>query len=58
MQPGLTAGWLADKMQVNFEFLKFIIDQFFKLFAAFNKSTALLQHINEFKLVFSAKSLF
>ena len=34
-EPGLTAGWLAgwliDKMQVNFEFLKFIIDRIFKL---------------------------
>ena len=26
-EPGLTAGWLADKMQVNFKFLKFIVDQ-------------------------------
>ena len=25
-QPGLTVGWLIDKMQVNFKFLKFIID--------------------------------
>ena len=23
---GLTAGWLADEMQVNFKFLKFIVD--------------------------------
>ena len=34
-QPGLLADWLAgllaDKMHINFEFLKFIIDQFFKL---------------------------
>ena len=29
------AGWLADKIQVNFEFLKFIIDRMFKLFAVF-----------------------
>ena len=25
----LTAGWLADKMRVNFNFLKFIVDQNF-----------------------------
>ena len=42
-EPGLTTGWLIDKMRVNFEFLKFIIDQIFKLFAAFNKVTALLE---------------
>ena len=47
VEPGLTAGWLAgwliDKMRVNFKFLKFIIDQIFILFAAFNKVTALLE---------------
>ena len=44
VEPGCTAGWLADKMQVKFEFLKFIADQilFFKLFVTFNKVTALL----------------
>ena len=46
-EPGLMAGWLAawlaDKMWVNFKFLKFIIDQIFKLFAAFIKATALLE---------------
>ena len=46
-QLGLTAGWLAgwliDEMQVNFKFLKCIIDRFFILFAVFNKVTALLQ---------------
>ena len=46
-EPGLTvgwlAGWLADKMQVNFECLKFILDQIFKLFAVFNEVTALLE---------------
>ena len=26
VEPGLTVGWLADKMRVNFEFLKFILD--------------------------------
>ena len=30
-------------MRVNLEFLKFIIDQIFKLFAAFIKATALLE---------------
>ena len=47
VQPDLTAGWLAgwliDEMQVNFKFLKFIIDRIFILFAAFNKVTALLE---------------
>ena len=46
-EPGLTAGWLAgwlaDEMRVNFKFLKFIVDQIFKLFAAFNTVTALLE---------------
>ena len=42
-EPGLTAGWLADKMRVNFKFLKFIVDQSFKLFALFNTVTALLE---------------
>ena len=37
------AGRLADEMRVNFKFLKFIIDQFFLLFAAFIKVTALLE---------------
>ena len=32
---GRLAGWQADKMQVNFKFLKFIVDQIFKLFAVF-----------------------
>ena len=40
---GLTAGWLADKMRVNFEFLKYILDRIFKLCAAFFKVTALLE---------------
>ena len=44
---GLTAGWLAgwliDEMQVNFKFLKFIIDRIFIPFAAFNKITTLLE---------------
>ena len=49
------AGWLADKMRVNLEFLKFVIDQNFKLFAIFNKVTALLE---QYELVFSAKACF
>ena len=40
---GWLAGWLADEMWVNFEILKFSINQFFKLFAMFNKVTALLE---------------
>ena len=47
VEPGLMAGWLAgwliDEMWVNFKFLKFIIDQIFILFVAFNKVTALLE---------------
>ena len=42
-EPGLTADWLAEEMRVNFKFLKFIVDQIFKLFAAFNPVTALLE---------------
>ena len=34
---------LADKMWMNFAFLKLIIDRVFKHFAAFNKVTALLE---------------
>ena len=43
VEPGLMAGWLIDKMWVNFKFLKFIIDRIFILFAAFNKVTVLLE---------------
>ena len=42
-EPDLTAGWLADEMWVNFKFLKFVVDQIFKLFAEFNIVTALLE---------------
>ena len=38
---GLMAGWLADEMRVNFEFVKFILDRI--LFVAFIKVTALLE---------------
>ena len=40
---GWLAGWLADEIWVNFKFLKFIVDRIFKLFAAFNTVTALLE---------------
>ena len=43
LMAGWQAGWLIDKTQVNFNFLKFIIDRIFILFAAFNKVTALLE---------------
>ena len=46
-EPGLMAGWLAgwllDEIQVNFKFLKFIIDRIFLLFAVFNNVTVLLE---------------
>ena len=42
-QPGLTAGWLADEIQLIFENFKFTIDQKYRLFASFNKGAALLQ---------------
>ena len=46
-ESGLTAGWLAGwlayEMQVNFEFLKFIVDRIFKCFAMFNTVAALLE---------------
>ena len=38
------AGWLADRRNPGkFQFLKFIIDQIFILFAVFNNVTALLE---------------
>ena len=40
---GWLGGWLADKIRVNFKFLKFVVDQIFELFAAFNTVTALLE---------------
>ena len=45
-------------MRVNFKFLKFAVDQVFKLFAAFNTVTALLEQYECIKLVFSAKACF
>ena len=33
----------TDEMRVNFKFLKFAVDRVFKLFAAFNTVTALLE---------------
>ena len=39
-EPDLTAGWLIDKMWVNFKFLKFIIDRIFILLLRLTK----LQH--------------
>ena len=52
-EPGLTAGWLAgwlagwpaDEMRVNFEFLKSIIDQIFKLFCCFYQSYSIIRAI-------------
>ena len=44
-EPDLTAGWLAGWLagRGKFIFLKFIVDQIFKLFVAFNTVTALLE---------------
>ena len=44
-KPGLTAGWLAGRQNAGkfLKFLKFIVDQVFKLFAMFNTVTALLK---------------
>ena len=57
-QGGWLAGWLVDEMQVNFKFLKFIIDQNFKLFAVFNKDTALLEQYVCVYVGIIGKSLF
>ena len=43
VQPSLMTGWQVDEIPVYFKFLKFIIDQIFKLFAAFSEATALLE---------------
>ena len=43
-EPGLTPGWLASRQNAGkYQFLKFIVDQIFKLSAAFNTVTALLE---------------
>ena len=45
-QPGLTgvrpAGWLADEIQVNFEFSKLAVGQNIRLIASFNQGIASL----------------
>ena len=51
VEPDLTAGWLAgwlaDKMQINFKFLKFTVDQIFVIFAVFNTVTVLLEQYEQ-----------
>ena len=43
-EPGLTAGWLAGRRNAGkFQILKFVVDRIFKLFAAFNTVTTLLE---------------
>ena len=55
---GLMAGWLADEMQVNFKFLKFMVDQIFKLFVEFNTvTTSLEQYECIFSWYFQQKSV-
>ena len=40
----MAGGWLAGRRNVGkFQILKFIVDRVFKLFAAFNTVTALLE---------------
>ena len=55
---GWLVCWLADKTWINFEFLKFVIEQIFKTFAVFNEVTALLEPYECVKLVFLAKTCF
>ena len=56
---GRLAGWPAGRQNPGkLKFLKFIVDQIFKLFTTFSKATALLEEMNAFKLVFSAKVSF
>ena len=57
-EPGLTAGWLADEMRVNFGFLKFILDRIFKRLLRLSKLQHYYSNRNAFKLVFSAKVCF
>ena len=42
-QPGLTAGWQADEIQVNFEIFKLAVGRNIRLVASFNQGTASLQ---------------
>ena len=56
---GLTAGWLADRRNAGkFQFLKFIVDRVFRLFAAFSTVTALLKQYECIKVGIFSKSLF
>ena len=56
MELGLMAHWLAGRRNVGkFGILKFILDQTFKLFAVFNKVTALFE---QYECVFLAKACF
>ena len=62
VEPGLMAdwlaGWLADKMRVNFEFLKFIIDRIFKLFCCIYQSYSIIRAIGmRLSLYFQQKSV-
>ena len=41
-QLGLTAGWLADQIQVNSKFLKLFVGRNTRLFASFSQGTASL----------------
>ena len=42
-QPGLTAGWQADEIQVNTKFSKLAVGRNIRLVASFNQGTASLQ---------------
>ena len=42
-QPGLTAGRLADEIQVNFEIFKLAVGRNIRLVVSFNQGTASLQ---------------
>ena len=55
---GRLVGYLVDKIQVNFEYLKFIIDQIFKLLLCLTKLQHYQSNVNMFKLVFLTKTYF
>ena len=59
-QPGLTAGrqagWLADKIQVNFEIFKIVYVKIFNLLLHLTKVQHHYSLTNAFKLVFSDKT--